>query len=72
MNTRRDFIRSAAALTIGGLSMRNLLEASQTRTDAAAAAPLDLAEWSYFWVGVEQAHLARGTTANGKQMYVEY
>src|SRR5213596_1315293 len=38
----------------------------------AAERALDLAEWSYFWVGVEQAHLARGTVVNGKQMYVEY
>ena len=38
----------------------------------AADRALDLAEWSYFWVGVEQAHLARGTVVNGKQMYVEY
>jgi len=37
-----------------------------------AAVPLDLAEWSYFWIGVEQSHLARGTLTNGKQMYVEY
>jgi pimeloyl-ACP methyl ester carboxylesterase len=34
--------------------------------------PLDLAEWSYFWVGVERAEFARGTVVNGKQMYVEY
>ena len=32
----------------------------------------DLAEWSYFWVGVERAELARGTVVNGTQMYVEY
>ena len=34
--------------------------------------PVDLAEWSYFWLGVERAPLARGTVVNGKQMYVEY
>jgi pimeloyl-ACP methyl ester carboxylesterase len=34
--------------------------------------PLDLAEWSYFWVGVERAEFARGAVVNGKQMYVEY
>src|SRR5216117_1641097 len=72
MSTRRDFIRGAAALTIGGFSMSDLLAAPQAPTVTDAAVPLDLAEWSYFWVGVEQAHLARGTTANGKQMYVEY
>ena len=34
--------------------------------------PLDLAEWSYFWLGVERAELARGTVVAGRQMYVEY
>jgi len=78
VSTRRDFIRSAA-LGIGGLSSTRLLDAMAAytpQTPAAAqqptAAPVDLAEWSYFWIGVEQAHLARGTTTSGKQMYVEY
>jgi pimeloyl-ACP methyl ester carboxylesterase len=34
--------------------------------------PLDLAEWSYFWLGVERAELAHGTVTSGRQMYVEY
>src|SRR5690348_4715 len=33
---------------------------------------LDIAEWSYFWYGVEHATLARGTVCNGMQMYVEH
>ncbi len=33
---------------------------------------LDIAEWSYFWVGVEKISTARGTLCNGMQMYVEY
>jgi pimeloyl-ACP methyl ester carboxylesterase len=33
---------------------------------------LDIAEWSYFWYGVEHATLARGTMCNGMQMYVEH
>ena len=37
-----------------------------------AGPPLDIAEWSYFFVGVERAELARGTVTNGQQMYVEY
>src|SRR5881628_2192911 len=77
---RRDFMRGAAALGAGGLCASTLLEAlaanpaaaAQAGAARAAAQPLDLAEWSYFWVGVEQAHLARGTVVNGKQMYVEY
>ena len=33
---------------------------------------LDIADWSYHWVGVEHALLARGTMCNGMQMYVEH
>jgi len=33
---------------------------------------LDIADWSYFWYGVEHATLARGTMCNGMQMYVEH
>jgi pimeloyl-ACP methyl ester carboxylesterase len=77
--TRRQFLRGAAAL---GFAVPAFIFGDGA-TDAGAsfagqigsASPersLDLAEWSYFWVGVEQAHLARGTLVNGKQMYVEY
>ena len=77
---RRDFMRGAAALGAGGLCASTVLDAlaanpalsAQAGAARAAAQVLDLAEWSYFWVGVEQAHLARGTVVNGKQMYVEY
>jgi hypothetical protein len=31
-------------------------------------APLDIAEWSFFWVGVKRC----GTVINGKHMYVDY
>jgi pimeloyl-ACP methyl ester carboxylesterase len=34
--------------------------------------PLDIAEWSYSWIGIEHATLARGTMCNGMQMYVEH
>jgi pimeloyl-ACP methyl ester carboxylesterase len=36
-----------------------------------AGPPLDIAEWSYYWYGVERATLARGTVVNGSQMFVE-
>ncbi len=51
-----------------------LLAPAQT-APAAPGAPgpvLDIAEWSYFWFGVEHATLARGTMCNGMQMYVEH
>jgi pimeloyl-ACP methyl ester carboxylesterase len=33
---------------------------------------LEIADWSYRWLGVEHAKLARGTVCNGMQMYVEH
>jgi len=68
--SRRDF----AALAAGGLSISARAQVRGQTGDAheASQPPLDIAEWSYFWVGVERAELARGTVVNGKQMYVEY
>jgi pimeloyl-ACP methyl ester carboxylesterase len=68
--TRRDFLRRTAAAGVAvPLWLRQV---SAQRGDAPPDRALDIAEWSYFWVGVEQAHLARGTVVNGRQMYVEY
>src|SRR3954469_15417266 len=33
---------------------------------------LDIADWSYYWYGVERAKLARGTVVDGRQMFVEH
>jgi pimeloyl-ACP methyl ester carboxylesterase len=68
--TRREFLRRTA---IAGVATPMWLRdvRSQPASPSADRA-LDIAEWSYFWVGVEQAHLARGTVVNGRQMYVEY
>src|SRR4051812_27935412 len=78
MNTqginRRDFIRQTAAASAGAM-LTTTLSAGEMPLAAQAAgaqAPLDIAEWSFFWVGVERAEIARGTVVNGKQMYVEY
>ena len=81
--SRREFMSRAASLAAAGVSLPSLINAETSPAGAAmrlkaqaaaarAGAPLDLAEWSYFWVGVERAHLARGTMVNGQQMYVEY
>ena len=40
------------------------LAAQATRTDSPGPV-LDIAEWSYYWYGVEHATLARGTMCNG-------
>jgi pimeloyl-ACP methyl ester carboxylesterase len=49
-----------------------LAAAPQVRAQSAGDPVLDIAEWSYFWVGVEKISTARGTLCNGMQMYVEY
>src|SRR5579863_7028673 len=50
------------------------LAAASTNGKSASKAPLDIAEWSFFWVGVERVTLPGGTSpvVSGKQMYVEY
>ncbi len=73
---RRGFIRQVSALAAAGLSIPAWMlaepSAAAQATAAAASGPmLDLAEWTYFFVGVERAELARATYVNGKQMYVE-
>jgi pimeloyl-ACP methyl ester carboxylesterase len=75
---RRGFIRQVSALAAAGLSIPAWMladsanaAAAQTPATAAAGPMLDLAEWTYFFVGVERAELARATYVNGKQMYVE-
>jgi len=56
-----------------GALMTAALAASQldAQTPGNSEPPLDIAEWSYHWYGVEHALLARGTVCNGMQMYVE-
>jgi hypothetical protein len=79
--SRREFMRRAAALGVAGAATSALAALSarpgeaavlQLVKAAALQAPVNLAEWSYFWVGVTRARLARGTVVNGEQMYVEY
>src|SRR5215471_2070385 len=74
--SRRRFIRSVSALAIGGLTvpawmMGDPAYAAAAQQNTSTQPALDLAEWSYFFVGVERAELARATYVNGKQMYVE-
>ena len=75
---RRAFMRDTAVVSAGAVTAPRLLTTlsalspSPGAAQAAASVPLDVAEWSFFWVGVERAELARGAAVNGKQMYVEY
>jgi pimeloyl-ACP methyl ester carboxylesterase len=61
--TRREF----GTLAVGALAV---LPASAQDPGSTGPA-LDIADWSYFWYGVERVTLARGTVCNGMQMYVE-
>ena len=71
--TRRDFIVQTSALAAAGVALGSLGDAEAAQPAKAAADPeLDIAEWSFFWLGVKRAELARGTVINGAQAYVEY
>ncbi len=68
---RREFTSLAAgatALAASALTLPDPLIAQ----GATANPPLEIAEWSYSWIGVEHATLARGTMCNGMQIYVEH
>ena len=57
---------------LGSLKPPLSASTSSLASSGVAALPtLDLAEWTYFFVGVERVELARGSYVNGKQMYVE-
>jgi pimeloyl-ACP methyl ester carboxylesterase len=71
--TRRDFIVQTSAIAAAGIALGALREAEAAQPPKAVADPdLDIAEWSFFWLGVKRAELARGTVINGAQAYVEY
>jgi hypothetical protein len=62
---RRDF----TALAAGALSALPLMS---QQSGSNPGAPMNIGEWSYSWLGVEHATLARGTMCNGMQIYVEH
>lgn len=63
--TRRDL----GAVVAGALAAPQAVAQSPVPP---SGPPLDIADWSYHWFGVEHAKLARGTVCNGMQMYVEH
>src|ERR1700681_4982440 len=66
--SRRDF----GTLVAGAVAAVPAQMAAQRTAASSAPEPAhDIAEWSYYWYGVEHALLARGTVCNGMQMYVE-
>ena len=66
--TRRDLGTLAAAAI--AIAPKNAL--AQTAPTGNTGPELDIGDWSYHWIGVEHALLARGTMCNGMQMYVEH
>src|SRR5579872_1238052 len=64
--TRRDL----GAVVAGALAVPQAL-AQSPRTAAPTGPVLDIADWSYHWIGVEHAKLARGTLCNGAHIYVD-
>jgi pimeloyl-ACP methyl ester carboxylesterase len=65
--TRRELATLAAVGLAAAPKAR-----SQTAPVQQAGPVLDIADWSYQWIGVEHATLARGTMCNGMQIYVEH
>ncbi len=68
--------RELAVLAAGALAAPIALQAqAPVSAGSASSNPgpvLDIAEWTYKWIGVEKVPTARGTQCNGKQMYVEH
>lgn len=64
--------RALGALAVAAIAITPKKVAAQTPPAGNAGPLLDIADWSYRWIGVEHAPLARGTMCNGMQMYVEH
>jgi pimeloyl-ACP methyl ester carboxylesterase len=70
-------IAAAAAAARGPLAANPaqasaLAQTALAELSAAKTLPLDVAEWSFMWVNVKRADIARGSFIGGQQMYVEY
>ncbi len=70
--TRREFGALLTGALVGAAVPGEVLGQARSDVPASPGAILDIADWSYFWFGVEHATLARGTVVNGMQMYVEH
>ncbi|HEY1308152.1 MAG TPA: alpha/beta fold hydrolase [Vicinamibacterales bacterium] len=71
--TRREFGVLTAGALIGSAAHLDAQGVARTLpSPSTGGAILDIAEWSYYWYGVERVMLARGTLINGSQMFVEH
>jgi hypothetical protein len=66
MLTRREF-----GAVVGG-TLASAATPLAAQRGGATGPVLDIADWSYWWYGVERARLARGTVVDGTQMFVEH
>ena len=71
--TRREFGVLTAGAMLARVTPLGAQSASRAATTLASSGPaLDIAEWSYYWYGIERVLMARGTLLNGTQLYVEH
>jgi pimeloyl-ACP methyl ester carboxylesterase len=64
--------RELGALVAGAIAVTPGQLAAQGQFRPPTLNLLDIADWGYYWYGVEHVTLARGTVCNGMQMYVEH
>ena len=62
--TRRQFGAMTAGSLVAAASSSTVL--GQTSTSPAPGAVLDIADWSYYWYGLERVKLARGTLRSSR------
>jgi len=78
--TRRDFMATSLAVPAGMAGLAGLMASPEAVAATTGGPVLDIAEWSFFWVGIERAMLPAAANAkgepspivNGEQMYIEY
>ncbi|HEY2843453.1 MAG TPA: alpha/beta fold hydrolase [Bryobacteraceae bacterium] len=69
--SRRDFVATTLAVPAG---LAGLMASPEAVAAATGGPALDIAEWSFFWTGIERTTLPGGISpvVLGEQMYVEY
>ncbi|HEX4024639.1 MAG TPA: hypothetical protein VHX52_08045 [Steroidobacteraceae bacterium] len=77
--SRREFALDTAAIGLAGLIGPGWLEAAAQSTPQSSVpsgerfrGPLELADYSQYFIGAQGVELARGTVVNGTQLSVEY
>ena len=63
--TRRDFMATSLAVPAGMAGLAGLMASPEAVAATTGGPVLDIAEWSFFWVGVERATLPAAANAKG-------